>query len=141
MLRRVFRGASQNPLCFHQLRRNRAGQLEHSFIAGWRMFLRQESDRRRFLERNFSFIRRGFAQDQGEERRFSGAIRPDQSNPIATIYLERRIFKEDASGEGFRDLGNREHASGGESRESLRRRNQSSGLLISQRDIGSPRIA
>src|SRR5947207_10373821 len=86
------------------------------------MFLRQKSNRSRFFQGDFTFVGRCLAQNQREQRRLSRAVGPDEAHPIATIYLERRLFKKNASGKSLGDLRNREHASGGESRESARRR-------------------
>src|SRR5438270_12002961 len=91
------------------------------------MFLRQKSNRSRFFEGDFTFVGRCLAQNQREQRRLSRAVGPDQTHPIATIYLERRLFKKNASGKSSGDLRHREHASGGESRESKRPRKPSIG--------------
>jgi hypothetical protein len=82
------------------------------------MFLREKSDSGGFFERNLPLIRRSFPQNEREQRRFSRAIRPDQADAIAAIHLKRSLFKKRTAAKGFGDLGNREHASGGESRES-----------------------
>src|SRR5438067_1434998 len=114
----IFRRRFQDALRLDQFGRDRARELEHRLVPGRRMFLRQESNGGGFLEGNFTFIRRRFSKDKSEQRRFPRAVGPDQAHAIAPIYLERRLFKKDATGKSFGDLGNREHASGGESRQS-----------------------
>src|SRR4051812_32911809 len=84
-------------------------KFQDCFVASRCIFLREKSHCGRFLDRYFPFVRGSLAQDQGKQCRFSGAIRTDQSDAIAAIYLERRIFKKRAAGKGFCDLGNREH--------------------------------
>jgi hypothetical protein len=84
------------------------------------MLLRQKSNRGRFLQRNPALIRRRFTPDEGEQGRLPRSVWSDQAYAIAAIYLQRRILEKDAAGKGLRDLRNREHASGGESRESAR---------------------
>src|SRR5688500_7348687 len=81
------------------------------------MFLGQKSNRGRFFQCDLPFIRRGLAQDQRKQGGLSRAIRPDKPDAIAPIYLQRRIFKENASAKGLRDLRNGKHAGGGECRE------------------------
>ena len=132
----IFRRRFQNALGLDQFRRDRARELENRLVPGGRVFLREESNRRGFLEGNFALIRRGFSQDKSEQRRFPRAVWPDQAHAIATIYLERRLFKEDATGERLGDLGNREHASGGESRESAAQRNPSTASIPVRRSLG-----
>ena len=122
VFRRIFRRRLQDSLRLRQFRRNGAGQLEHRFIAGRRMFLREISNGGRFFQRYFAFVRRSLAENEAEKRRFAGAVRSHQAHAIATIDLERRLFKKRAAAKGFCNLGNREHASGGECRESARQR-------------------
>src|SRR4051812_10530919 len=81
-----------------------AGQLEHGLITDRRIFLRQEANAGRLLERNLAVIRRRLAEDEREERRLARAVRTDEAHAIATIYLKRRIFKKRATAERFCDL-------------------------------------
>src|SRR5207248_3290476 len=69
----------------------------------------QKTQRSRTLHRDAAFIRRSLAKDQRKERGFPRAIRPDKSNAVAAINLQRSIFKQRASAKTFRDLRNREH--------------------------------
>src|ERR1700674_27943 len=109
MRRRIFRRRCQDALRLDQFRRDRAREFENRLITSRRVFLRQKSNRGRFLEGNLAFIRRRFAKDKREQRRFPRAVWPYQTHPVAAIYLERRLFKKRATGKSLSDLRNREH--------------------------------
>ena len=104
MFRRILRRRLHDALRLGDLRRDRAGQFQHSLFSGGRMFLRKKSDRGRFFDRDFAFVRRRFAENEREERRLPRAVRSDQAHTIAAVYLQRRVFKKRAAGEGLRDL-------------------------------------
>jgi len=90
MFRRIFRRRFQDSLCFDEFGRNRTRQLKHRLITCGRVFLRQISNRGRFLERNLAFIRRRFAQNEREERRFPRPVRPDEPDAIRAQFAQLR---------------------------------------------------
>ena len=81
-----------------------AGQFQNGFLTGGRMLLRKKPDRGGLLHRDATFVGRRFAENEREERRLARAVGSDQAHAIPAIHLEGRIFKEDATGEGFGDL-------------------------------------
>ena len=86
-----------------------AGQFEDRLLARRRGLLREITERGILLERDLPHIRRSLIENERKERRFPGAVRPDQPDPIATIHLERDVLEEDAPGERFGNLRNSQH--------------------------------
>ena len=85
------------------------GELQDGFVAGRRAFLWEEADGASALETNRAFVGCVFAQDEREERGFSGAVCSDQADAVAGIDLQRGVREKGAAAEGFGDLGDGEH--------------------------------
>ena len=90
-----------NLLRVHQFRGNGESQFENGFVAGRGGFLRQKPDRGVLIDRDGAVIGRNLPEDQGKQSRFTGSVRADQANPIATIDLERGVVKEHPAGKRF----------------------------------------
>ena len=85
------------------------GELQDGFVAGRRAFLWEEADGASALETNRAFVGCVFAQDEREERGFSGTVCSDQADAVAGIDLQRGVREKGAAAEGFGDLGDGEH--------------------------------
>src|ERR1700730_15047520 len=91
---------------FRRMAVNEGGsQLQDGFVSCRSAFLRKEPDVYTALQSYFPFVRFVQSQEDQEQSRLAGAIWPDQCDPIATIYLKRRVLQKNAASKRFRKPG------------------------------------
>ena len=107
MLLGVLRRRSQCPVRLRECWRDRTGEVQHAFVPGGRTFLGEKAVIGTAFPGDGAGIRRLGAENYGEQGGLARAVRADQTDAISTVELEGGVFKQDATAEGFRDLGKR----------------------------------
>ena len=85
------------------------GHVEHGHFADRFALLRQVADHRPLIALDGPGVRVLGLQDDGEERGFPRAIRPDERDAFAVVDLHRGVFKERATAVAFLEVADGEH--------------------------------
>src|SRR5436190_24248626 len=68
--------------------------LEHRLVMDRSRFLRQEPERAAAVPRDLPLVRLFPAQNEIDERGFTGPVWTDQSNPFSAVHLKRSLGKQ-----------------------------------------------
>ena len=85
------------------------GDFQHRFVPMPFGLLRQIADHRPFIALDRAGVRLAFFEDDGKQRGFARAVRPDQRHAVAVIHLERRVLEQRPRAERYLKITNDEH--------------------------------
>ncbi len=88
------------------------GEFEDGFVASGGGFLGEEAEGDAAFHGDLAVVGALFAEDDGEERGFAGAVGADEADAFAAVNLEGDVAEKHAAGEGFGDIGELQHAEG-----------------------------
>jgi hypothetical protein len=86
--------------------RTPGGHFQHRLHSDRLTLLRQIADHRPRIPLDGTLVRNVSLQDDREQCGFAGPVRPDQGHTVTIIDLQRRVFKQNASGNRHLEISN-----------------------------------
>ena len=85
------------------------GHIQNRFVAERFALLRQMADHGPFIALHGARVRLPLLENDGEQRGFARAVRPDQRDAVAVIDLQRGVLEERPPAKGHLKITNCEH--------------------------------